>query len=80
MSTTFHRLNEGRNAEPSALYPAVDVHGEDIVLKFFVNAFRFPDFEQDEKYPQNASLIIPPLRSDREGNAHHSVKPILLLA
>jgi hypothetical protein len=48
MKTTFHRLNEGWNAEPNAPYPSIEVRGEDLVLKFLVNSFRFPTFKEDE--------------------------------
>ena len=48
MKTIFHKLNEGWNAEPSAPNPSVEVHDEDILLKFFVNPWQFPEFKEDE--------------------------------
>ena len=48
MKTTFCRLNEGWNAEPNAPSPAIQILGEDIVLKFFVNPFEFPEFAEEE--------------------------------
>jgi len=48
MKTTFQRLNEGWNAEPNAPRPTIEVRGEDILLKFFVNPFRFGEFKDEE--------------------------------
>ena len=48
MKATFYKLNEGWNADPNAPSPAIEVQGEDIVLKFLVNPFEFPEFEKDE--------------------------------
>lgn len=48
MNTSFYQLNEGRNADPNAPRPAIEVQGEDVVLRFYVNPFQSHDFEEDE--------------------------------
>jgi hypothetical protein len=48
MKATFYKLNEGWNADPNAPRPAIEVQGEDIVLKFLINPFQFPEFEKNE--------------------------------
>ena len=48
MNPTFQRLNDGWNAEPNAPHPRIEVHDHDIVLKFFVNPFQYPEFEEEE--------------------------------
>jgi len=48
MRVTFHKLNDGWNAEPNAPEPSVELQGEDLLLKFFVNPWQFPEFEEDE--------------------------------
>ena len=39
---------EGWNADPNAPSPVVQVQGQDMVLKFLVNPFQFPEFEKNE--------------------------------
>jgi hypothetical protein len=48
MNTTFAQLNEGWNAEPNAPEPKVEIAGSDVLLSFFVNAFQFPEFKEEE--------------------------------
>ena len=48
MKATFQKLNEGWNAEPNAPFPSVEVQGEDVLLKFRVNPWQFPEFKRDE--------------------------------
>src|SRR3989442_1380600 len=48
MKPEFPHLNIGWNAEPNAPEPHVEVHGFDIILRFYVNPFRFKEFEEDE--------------------------------
>jgi hypothetical protein len=48
METTFHMLNEGWNADPNVPVPSVEIQGEDVLLKFFINPFQFPEFQEDE--------------------------------
>jgi hypothetical protein len=48
MKTTFHKLNEGWNAEPNVPVPSIEVQGEDVLLRFFVNPWQFPEFKEDE--------------------------------
>jgi hypothetical protein len=48
MKATFHKLNEGWNADPNVPSLAIEIRGDDIVLKFLVNPFRFTEFEKDE--------------------------------
>ena len=48
MTPKFVKLNEGWNAEPNVPEPKVKVDGCDVLLRFFVNAFCFPEFEDGE--------------------------------
>ena len=48
MKPRFHQLNEGWNAEPYVPSPAIEIQAQDLVLKFYVNAFQFPQFEEGE--------------------------------
>jgi hypothetical protein len=48
MKPHFLLLNHGWNAEPNAPDPRVEVVGTDILLRFYVNAFQFEEFEEDE--------------------------------
>lgn len=48
MKPTFHRLNEGWNAEPYTPNPVIEVQGRDLVLAFLVNAFQFAEFGEGE--------------------------------
>ena len=48
MSTTFIQLNDGWNAEPNAPDPRVEWHGDDLRLTFLMNAFQFPDYDEDD--------------------------------
>jgi|HubBroStandDraft_1064217.scaffolds.fasta_scaffold01586_4 hypothetical protein len=48
MKAAFQKLNDGWNAEPNAPFPTVEVQGDDVLLKFLVNPFRFPEFKEDE--------------------------------
>ena len=48
MKATFKKLNEGWNAEPNVPVPSVEVQGEDVLLKFFVNPWQFSEFNEDE--------------------------------
>jgi hypothetical protein len=48
MKPDFVPLNLGWNAEPNAPDPHVEVAGEDILLRFFVNPFQFEEFAEDE--------------------------------
>ena len=45
---SFVQLNEGWNAEPNAPHPRIKVVGTDVFLKFFLNPYRFPQFDPDE--------------------------------
>ena len=45
---TFLKLNQGWNAEPNAPAPVVSVDGNDVILRFYLNAFRYPDFSEEE--------------------------------
>jgi hypothetical protein len=46
---SFIKLNEGWNAEPNAPHPKITVLGTDILLEFFLNSFRFPQFGPDDR-------------------------------
>lgn len=48
MAFKFSELNSGWNAEPNAPEPSVIIDGNDVILKFFLNAFQFPVFEEEE--------------------------------
>ncbi len=48
MDTRFEQINSGWNAEPNAPEPKVQVSGSDVLLTFYVNAFQFEGFEEDE--------------------------------
>jgi hypothetical protein len=48
MKPHFLQLNLGWNAEPNAPDPQVEVLGQDIVLRFYVNPFQFEEFEEDD--------------------------------
>ncbi len=48
MSTTFHQLNNSWNAEPNAPDPKVEWRDTDLRLTFWMNAFRFPDYNEDD--------------------------------
>jgi len=48
MKVTFCKLNEGWNADPNVPEPSVEVQDEDVLLKFFVNPWEFPEFKEDE--------------------------------
>ncbi len=48
MKPRFHRLNENWNAEPNAPNPTVKIQGQDVVLRFLVNSFQFPEFRNGE--------------------------------
>ena len=43
----FIQLNHAWNAEPNAPDPHVSVVGSDVLVTFYVNAFRFPQFAED---------------------------------
>jgi hypothetical protein len=44
MNPQFSQLNLGWNAEPNVPEPCVEIIGDDIILSFHVNPFRFKDF------------------------------------
>jgi hypothetical protein len=46
---SFRKLNEGWNAEPNAPEPFVEVSGSDILLRFVLNPFAFPQFAPEDK-------------------------------
>ena len=45
---SFRQLNVGWNAEPNAPFPSVEVVGRDILLRFRLNPFRYPDFAEND--------------------------------
>ena len=49
MSTHFKKLNEGWNADPNAPDPSVRVTGSRVALEFTLNAFVFPQFEEEQR-------------------------------
>lgn len=48
MSFRFEKLNVGWNAEPNAPEPSIAIDNGDITLKFFLNAFAFPEFQEED--------------------------------
>lgn len=46
--TTFRQLNEGWNAEPNAPNPQVVVDGQDVVVSFRMNYFRYQEFARED--------------------------------
>lgn len=48
MQTSFFQLNDGWNAAPNAPNPVVEIHGADLLLSFYVNAFQYSEFNEDE--------------------------------
>ena len=49
MGTRFVKLNEGWNAEPNAPAPMVSRSGEDVILEFDLNAFRYKNFAEGDR-------------------------------
>jgi hypothetical protein len=49
MNTSFIKLNEDWNAEPNAPRPTVSRAGNDVVLEFRLNAFRFKQFPESAR-------------------------------
>lgn len=49
MSIIFQRLNSGWNAEPNAPDPQTEWHGNSLRLRFLLNAFQFPEFDEDDR-------------------------------
>lgn len=43
---SFQQLNRGWNAEPNAPSPNVEVAGQDILLRFSLNPFQYPEFKE----------------------------------
>ncbi len=48
MSTSFHKLNDGWNAEPNDPNPKVKWFGEDLYVTFFMNPFQFSDCNEGD--------------------------------
>ena len=49
MDTRFVQLNDGWNAEPNAPAPVVAHSGNDVVLEFRLNPFRFKQFSEGDR-------------------------------
>src|SRR5262249_30165108 len=47
--TYFKKLNDGWNADPNVPDPSVRVTGSRVVLEFTLNAFIFPQFEEEQR-------------------------------
>ncbi len=47
-SVFFRQLNHGWNAEPNAPNPETEWCGNDLRLKFHMNPFQFPEFDEDD--------------------------------
>lgn len=48
MSASFYQLNHGWNAEPNAPEPSVSWDGDNLVLRFLMNPFQFPGYDEDD--------------------------------
>lgn len=48
MRPVFTRLNSDWNAEPNAPSPMVRRSGENLILRFYMNCFQFPQFEEED--------------------------------
>ena len=48
MSTTFTKLSIDWNAEPNSPDPTVTVAGRDVLLAFYMNAFQFARFNEED--------------------------------
>lgn len=46
---SFRKLNEEWNAEPNAPWPRVAVSGNDVLLRFLLNPFRFTSFAEEDE-------------------------------
>jgi len=49
MKTVFRKLNVNWNAEPNAPDPLIKVNGNDLVVEFYLNAFQFEQYEEEDK-------------------------------
>jgi hypothetical protein len=49
MATRFIKINEGWNAEPNAPAPVVSRSGDDVILEFDLNAFRYKNFAEGDR-------------------------------
>lgn len=45
---SFEQLNHGWNAEPNAPEAAIEQSGPDLLLRFLVNPFQFPQFDEED--------------------------------
>ncbi len=48
MSTVFKHLNTDWNAQPGSSSTRVTVNDNEVVLAFYMNAFQFPEFREDD--------------------------------
>lgn len=46
---SFRKLNEGWNAEPNAPWPRAAISGQDVLLRFLLNPFRFTSFAEEDE-------------------------------
>ena len=48
MNVSFTQLNRGWNAEPNAPEPSATWQGNDLVLRFGMNPYQFPEYAADD--------------------------------
>lgn len=48
MDAKFFKLNSDWNADPNVPEPSAEPQGDDVLLRFFVNPYQFPEFSEDE--------------------------------
>ena len=48
MNPTFTQLNHGWNAEPNAPDPQTDWQGTALLVRFRMNPFQFPEYDEDD--------------------------------
>ena len=49
MSTTFHKLNYGWNAEPNSPEPKAQWSGGNLLVTFLLNPFLYPEFREEDQ-------------------------------
>jgi len=48
MKTTFTQLNDGWNAEPNGPEPKVEWQGDNLILRFYMNPYQFPEYQEGD--------------------------------
>jgi hypothetical protein len=48
METTFTQLNDGWNAEPNGPEPKAEWQGDNLILRFYMNPYQFPEYQEGD--------------------------------